>query len=176
MQHQHVSGSTFGLYCMASHTSLVTAVSLLCTLRVQQQPSSLQLSDSPLCEYGRRLLVSRDGCCAVLCCDKCSRYIYSRSAAFLCSHAVHCSAPPPHTHHQHHLSFLPVFIPLPLLPPPAAGLRLLSVCAADGDGVVVRLALLSLLAVFKDLLPGYRIRPVSEEEAGVSAICWAWFV
>jgi nucleolar complex protein 3 len=43
------------------------------------------------------------------------------------------------------------------------------VCAADGDGVVVRLALLSLLAVFKDLLPGYRIRPVAEEEAGVSA-------
>jgi hypothetical protein len=33
--------------------------------------------------------------------------------------------------------------------------------------VVVRLALLSLLAVFKDLLPGYRIRGVSEEEAQV---------
>lgn len=47
------------------------------------------------------------------------------------------------------------------------GLRLLSVCASDADGVVARLALLSLLAVFKDLLPGYRIRGVSGEEAQV---------
>lgn len=50
---------------------------------------------------------------------------------------------------------------------PHTGLRLLSVCACDADGVVARLALLSLLAVFKDLLPGYRIRGVSGEEAQV---------
>lgn len=36
------------------------------------------------------------------------------------------------------------------------------------DGYVVRLALLSLLAVFKDLLPGYRIRSVTEEEQEVT--------
>ncbi len=60
-----------------------------------------------------------------------------------------------------------MFSPTHLLAPLLAGLRLLSACAADGDGVVVRLALLSLLAVFKDLLPGYRIRPVAEEEAQV---------
>jgi hypothetical protein len=34
--------------------------------------------------------------------------------------------------------------------------------------MVVRLALLSLLAVFKDLLPGYRIRGLTEEEAQVN--------
>lgn len=37
----------------------------------------------------------------------------------------------------------------------------------DKDGQVCRLAMLTLLAVFKDLLPAYRIRPVvDEEEAG----------
>lgn len=51
------------------------------------------------------------------------------------------------------------------------GLKLLSACAGDSDGMVVRLALLSLLAVFKDLLPGYRIRGLSEEEAQVN-LCW----
>jgi len=33
---------------------------------------------------------------------------------------------------------------------------------------VARLALLSLLAVFRDLLPGYRIRSLTEEEQQVS--------
>jgi nucleolar complex protein 3 len=50
------------------------------------------------------------------------------------------------------------------------GLRLLLGCAADRDGTVVRLALLSLLAVFKDLLPGYRIRSLTEEEQEVSEV------
>jgi hypothetical protein len=47
------------------------------------------------------------------------------------------------------------------------GLRLLLGCAADRDDLVVRLALLSLLAVFKDLLPGYRIRSLTEDEQEV---------
>lgn len=47
------------------------------------------------------------------------------------------------------------------------GLRLLASCAADRDGYVVRLALLSLMAVFRDILPGYRIRSLTEEEAQV---------
>jgi nucleolar complex protein 3 len=49
------------------------------------------------------------------------------------------------------------------------GLRLLLRLAADEDGVVVRLALMSCLLVFKDLLPGYRIRPPSEAELQVGA-------
>lgn len=49
------------------------------------------------------------------------------------------------------------------------GLRLLLGCAADTDGQVVRLALLSLLAVFRDILPGYRIRSLTEEEQEVGA-------
>jgi nucleolar complex protein 3 len=52
------------------------------------------------------------------------------------------------------------------------GLRLLLGCAADRDGTVVRLALLSLLAVFKDLLPGYRIRSLTEEEQEVGFDDW----
>ncbi|KAF8055732.1 noc3l [Scenedesmus sp. PABB004] len=44
------------------------------------------------------------------------------------------------------------------------GLRLLLTCAADRDGHVSRLGLLSLLGVFRDLLPGYRIRSLSEQE------------
>jgi nucleolar complex protein 3 len=52
----------------------------------------------------------------------------------------------------------------------APGLRLLLGCAADRDGTVVRLALLSLLAVFKDLLPGYRIRSLTEEEQEVGLL------
>jgi hypothetical protein len=52
------------------------------------------------------------------------------------------------------------------------GLRLLLGCAADRDGTVVRLALLSLLAVFKDLLPGYRIRSLTQEEQEVGfSVC-----
>ncbi|KAF6266173.1 CBF/Mak21 family-domain-containing protein [Scenedesmus sp. NREL 46B-D3] len=50
------------------------------------------------------------------------------------------------------------------------GLRLLLGCAGDRDGTVVRLALLSLLAVFKDLLPGYRIRSLTEEEQEVGGL------
>jgi hypothetical protein len=60
------------------------------------------------------------------------------------------------------------------------GLRLLLRLAADEDGVVVRLALMSCLLVFKDLLPGYRIRPPSEAELQVGVapwVCWrvVWF-
>jgi nucleolar complex protein 3 len=40
-------------------------------------------------------------------------------------------------------------------------------CAGDADGVVARLALLSLFAVFKDITPGYRIRGLTEDEAEV---------
>jgi nucleolar complex protein 3 len=36
--------------------------------------------------------------------------------------------------------------------------------AMDGDVVVARLASLSALLVFKDLAPGYRIRPPTEKE------------
>ncbi len=45
--------------------------------------------------------------------------------------------------------------PPPPPPPPHGGLQ------------VARLALLSLFAVFKDIVPGYRIRPPSEKELEV---------
>ncbi|KAG2451742.1 hypothetical protein HYH02_003522 [Chlamydomonas schloesseri] len=49
----------------------------------------------------------------------------------------------------------------------AAELRTLQALVADADSMVSRLAMLSLLAVFKDILPGYRIRPPSDKEQEV---------
>ncbi|GLC45484.1 hypothetical protein PLESTB_000319100 [Pleodorina starrii] len=46
-------------------------------------------------------------------------------------------------------------------------MRTLQALVADGDSMTSRLALLSLFAVFKDILPGYRIRPPSEKELEV---------
>jgi nucleolar complex protein 3 len=43
-------------------------------------------------------------------------------------------------------------------------LRILLALLHDRDAVVCRLAMLSLLAVFRDVIPGYRIRPVEEKE------------
>ena len=43
-------------------------------------------------------------------------------------------------------------------------LRALLALTADGDGAVRRLAQLSLLAVLRDIMPGYRIRLPSEKE------------
>ncbi|KAG2485768.1 hypothetical protein HYH03_015482 [Edaphochlamys debaryana] len=57
-----------------------------------------------------------------------------------------------------------------LLASPEAGmgeLRTLQALVTDGDSMVSRLAMLSLLAVFKDILPGYRIRPPTEKELEV---------
>jgi nucleolar complex protein 3 len=55
-------------------------------------------------------------------------------------------------------------------PPPAAALgsalRLLNALAMDADAYVARLAQLSLLAVFRDVAPGYRIRLDSNDEGG----------
>ncbi len=52
-------------------------------------------------------------------------------------------------------------------------LRTLIALAADGDAHVARLAQLSLLVVFKDIVPGYRIRPPAEREQQVSRTdCW----
>ncbi|KAG2441809.1 hypothetical protein HXX76_003419 [Chlamydomonas incerta] len=56
--------------------------------------------------------------------------------------------------------------------PEAAGavageLRTLQSLVADEDSMVARLAMLSLLAVYKDILPGYRIRPPTDKEQEV---------
>jgi nucleolar complex protein 3 len=49
------------------------------------------------------------------------------------------------------------------------GLRVLNEMARDGDPQVARLAMLSALAVFRDVLPEYKIRPPSEAELAVKA-------
>ncbi|GIL93115.1 hypothetical protein Vretifemale_20565 [Volvox reticuliferus] len=46
-------------------------------------------------------------------------------------------------------------------------LRTLQALVGDADSMTARLALLSLFAVFKDILPGYRIRPPTEKELEV---------
>lgn len=46
-------------------------------------------------------------------------------------------------------------------------LRTLGLLCGDADGLVSRLALLSGLAVYRDVLPGYRIRPPTEAELGM---------
>lgn len=43
-------------------------------------------------------------------------------------------------------------------------LKVLGGLVGDADPQVSRLAMVSLLAVFKDIVPGYRIRPPSEQE------------
>lgn len=48
-----------------------------------------------------------------------------------------------------------------------AQLKVLTALAADDDVHIARLAMLSCLAVFKDILPGYRIRPPTEQELQV---------
>ncbi|MEW5302585.1 MAG: hypothetical protein WDW36_005354 [Sanguina aurantia] len=45
--------------------------------------------------------------------------------------------------------------------------KVLNTLSGDADAYVSRLALLSLLAVFKDVVPGYRIRPPSQTELEV---------
>ncbi|KAI8469899.1 MAG: nucleolar complex-associated protein-domain-containing protein [Monoraphidium minutum] len=49
------------------------------------------------------------------------------------------------------------------------GLRVLTEMARDADPQISRLAMLSCLAVFRDLLPDYKIRPPSEAELAVRA-------
>ncbi|KAF9080475.1 hypothetical protein BGX23_002101 [Mortierella sp. AD031] len=47
-------------------------------------------------------------------------------------------------------------------------LKKLRVMAQDPSDVIKKLALLTQLAVYKDILPGYRIRPLSEKEQSVT--------
>ncbi|KAI1316657.1 hypothetical protein EDD11_009692 [Mortierella claussenii] len=48
------------------------------------------------------------------------------------------------------------------------GLRKLRAMAQDPSDVIKKLAMLTQLAVYKDILPGYRIRPLTEKEQGVT--------
>ncbi|KAF9210061.1 hypothetical protein BGZ49_006818 [Haplosporangium sp. Z 27] len=47
-------------------------------------------------------------------------------------------------------------------------LKKLRAMAQDPSDVIKKLAMLTQLAVYKDILPGYRIRPLSEKEQGVT--------
>ncbi|KAG0047182.1 hypothetical protein BGZ83_007730 [Gryganskiella cystojenkinii] len=47
-------------------------------------------------------------------------------------------------------------------------LKKLRALAQDPSDVIKKLAMLTQLAVYKDILPGYRIRPLSEKEQGVT--------
>jgi nucleolar complex protein 3 len=51
----------------------------------------------------------------------------------------------------------------------AVGLRVLNEMARDADPQISRLAMLSCLAVFRDILPEYKIRPPTEAELAVKA-------
>jgi nucleolar complex protein 3 len=46
-------------------------------------------------------------------------------------------------------------------------LRSLRTIYKDDNVIIKKLALLTQLAVYKDIIPGYRIRPLTEAEAGV---------
>eukprot|EP00983_Pelagomonas_calceolata_P106904 1159283-Pelagomonas_calceolata.AAC.5 len=51
-------------------------------------------------------------------------------------------------------------------------LKTLTALLGDSDMQVSRLAMVSLLAVFKDIIPGYRIRPPTEKELEVKVRQW----
>lgn len=46
-------------------------------------------------------------------------------------------------------------------------IKALMLLSRDKDPIAVKLALISMLAVFKDIIPGYRIRPLTEKEAAI---------